>query len=49
MDGDTVVLEDYAKANVFNRYFASIGDRDGVTSPISLLLLMMTNVYVISL
>jgi len=33
MDGDTVVLEDYAKANVFNRYFASIGDRDGVTSP----------------
>ena len=33
MGGDTVVLEDYAKANVFNRYFASIGDRDGVTSP----------------
>jgi len=30
-DRPTVVLEDYAKANVFNRYFASIGDRDGGT------------------
>ena len=25
MDGNTVVLDDYAKANVFNKYFASIG------------------------
>lgn len=28
MDGNTMVLDDYAKANVFNKYFASIGNID---------------------